>query len=145
MLTNENRLITRHASQLISDGFVGNGCGAGMVSKAACFALSKWFGVEIKKSWDIHDSEYSIPFVYKSKSHRKEADANLHTNLMSELNIDEATPHNDKRLRFIALVHAGLVLKGDIAYWKLKRGEGLSYTKVVVVASTVSGVFKYFL
>ena len=145
MLTDSNKLMSQHAVRLMSDGFVGNGCGAGLRSKVACFALSKWFDVEIKQSWDIHDAEYSIPFVYKSKRHRKEADANLHTNLMLELDIDETTPHNDKRLRFIALVHAGLILKGDTAYWKLKHGEGLSYTKVIVVASTVSGVFKYFL
>lgn len=144
MLTKENRLISHHARRLLSDGFVGNGCGAGMASKVGCLALSKWFGVNIKESWNIHDAEYSLPFVYKNKRHRKESDANLHTNLMLELDIDENTPHNDKRLRFIALVHAGLVLKGDVAYWNLEYGSGLSYTKVIVVASSVSGVFKYF-
>ena len=136
-----------HAHELLQKGFTGNGCGSGMISKLLCTGLERLFKVEIVKSWKYHDAEYSVSRAYKGFSHRTDSDKRLHHNLLLELGLDpdaKERQNSPNKLRFAALVHAALTLKGENAYWDQAPSGADSMGKIIVIASSISYVMKHY-
>ena len=124
---------SRYAQRLVNNGFVGNGCGSGILSHILCWLLMSWFNITIKYSWDWHDAEYSISRSLKSGPHKKDADNFLRENLLDEMGIDPTKDTTSYKYKFATLVHAALVLKGDAAYWDRKPGRVASTLRTIAL------------
>jgi len=111
-------LISEHANELIEKGFLGNGCGSGLISKSLCWMAQKFIGVNLVKVWLYHDAEYSISKEHKSTLHKIEADSYAHHNINVLAGIEPLQASFTFKGRFAKVIHAMLIMHGSSSYWR---------------------------
>ena len=110
-------LITVEALELINNGFQGNGCGSGVVSKTLCWSAQRFMGVNLAKVWQYHDAEYSISSELKSTYHKIKADSYAHHNILELAGLSTKHANNGFKGRFAKIIHSVLILYGSSSYW----------------------------
>lgn len=99
---------------VLDHGYIGNGCGAGFVSKIIAKFAQFIYGVEYKTACMIHDAEWSIPETLKNKHHRINSDANFELNLI----LDTGPGLTVAKLQLAAWFHAAVTINSPIAYYR---------------------------
>jgi len=111
--------VSSSALKRIEEGFHGNGCGSGPISKGVCGFLQRIVGGDFTIVWDIHDSEYTESRATKTATKKIIADSNLYYNINTIMGINDEVPQRFKRT-FARWLYVTLILGGHNAYWEVK-------------------------
>ena len=111
-------LITEEAMLLVLNGFEGNGCGSGIVSRSLCWLAQRAMNIDLAKAWLYHDAEYTLQLRYKSRDHKRLVDGYLHHNINVLAGVPNDRPTKSFKSIFGKVIQSVLVLYGSTSYWR---------------------------
>lgn len=109
-------LVGEIEKEMLERGFVGNGCGSGVISFLVALILMYIFRIRLSVACRYHDAGYSVSRSKKSAEHKKRVDFYFWKNMELELTEQGVKP---KTATWVSRrFYAAVLLKGDKAYWK---------------------------
>jgi len=112
---------TEEAEQLISNGFICNGCGNRKWNILLALTLQWWARVDFSEACKRHDAERNIKV--KSEEHRLRSDADFMLNLIICCERIKIKKHSNRARKVARMFHWAVVVNSYDTYYEPRQKE----------------------